>query len=133
MNALKSNIRSLAETKRLSLTEVAKKAGIAHSTLFRVMKTGGGQSEVIGRVAEALGVTPERLMGAASNSTKNETEIVLAQKDEMIRSLQSEVSYLRGLLAEKLEHLVKLAVDSESGAAIIPIKKAANYRPAKAS
>ncbi|WP_250632093.1 helix-turn-helix domain-containing protein [Rhodoflexus caldus] len=131
MNTLENNIRTLCNAQGISLTELGKKAGIAHSTLFHVMRRGNGQQRIIQKLAVALGVTPERLLGTHIKIETDSFNLTDYDKDRYIAFLEKEVEFLKGLLSDQMSYL-KLAADSQPEAVIIPMNRAADYQPAKA-
>ncbi|WP_250632147.1 helix-turn-helix transcriptional regulator [Rhodoflexus caldus] len=144
METTERNIRKLAALKDMTLKELAKKAGIAESTLHTLFKRGDASTKVMLKIAEALEVDMERLYesdGTAIKSYKkpqtSTSDDLIAAKDALIEELKRDKEFLKSLLAERLGRIEeRLSVGKDDAASIIemyPEKKPGVMKVTRAS
>ncbi len=119
-------IKSIAQARRISIEQLAAKVGVKSQAIHLMVRTGSTRIETLEKIAEILNVpcsiffdeqfriedfqrlvikghhNPFSLYGsaniyeAAKNEASADTETIIKTKDELIATLQREVSDLRG-------------------------------------
>ncbi len=131
-------IKSIAQARQISIEQLAAKVGVKSQAIHLMVRTGSTRIETLEKIAEILNVpcsiffdeqfriedfqrlvikghhNPFSLYGsaniyeAAKNEASADTKTIIKTKDELIATLQREVSDLRGDKEEQKETISEL-------------------------
>lgn len=101
-------IRGLLGERHMSLKQLARESGVGRDTLYAWFDGQRPQPETLQRVAEALRVSPDRLLGKESQETElvaaidRHAESVRYAADHIVRAFSENQNALTRLLSEAL-------------------------------